>query len=279
MSSRGVLGSARLILLILAAFVISYPLLWLFSASFKDNGEIFTTLGLIPRHFTLEGYENGWKGVGKNPFSLFFVNSFILVVPTVLLTVASSCLVAYGFSRFEFKGKAFWFGLMISTMMLPNTIIMIPRYILFMQFGWLNSYKPFYALAAFATNPFFTFLLVQFFRAIPVQLDESAYLDGCSRRVILGRIIVPLAKTPLISVGLFQFMWTWNDFSNALIYINRVKLYPVALGLRLAIDGEAAISWNKVIAMTVVSMLPCVLLFLFLQKYFVEGIAKTGIKG
>jgi oligogalacturonide transport system permease protein len=270
---------AAQIALFLTAVVIAYPLVWLLTASFKENTEIFSTLSVIPSHFTLEGYQEGWKGTGQNSFALFVKNSFILTLPVVALTIVSSCLVAYGFSRFEFPYKKALFALMISTMMLPNTIIMIPRYILFMKFGWINSYKPFYALALFAANPFFTFLLVQFFRGIPKQLDESAYLDGCSRSMILRKIILPLAKTPIVTVGLFQFMWTWNDFSNVLIYINRAKLYPVSLGLRLAIDAEAAISWNKVIAMTIVSMAPCVVLFLLMQKYFVEGIAKTGLKG
>jgi oligogalacturonide transport system permease protein len=265
--------------LLLFAVIIGYPIIWLFTASFKSNPEIFASLNPIPRQFTLEGYVNGWKGIGQNPFSLFLSNSFKLVVPTVLLTVVSGCLVAYGFARFEFPLKKFWFAIMISTMMLPNTIIMIPRYILFKDFGWLDSYKPFFALAALAANPFFTYLLVQFFRGIPVEMDESAYMDGCTKRGILMRIIVPLAKTPVISVALFQFMWTWNDFANPLIYVSKVKLFPVALGLRLAIDSEAAVSWNKIIAMAVVSMLPCVLLFLSMQRYFVEGIATSGIKG
>jgi len=272
-------GIAARITLLVAAVIIAYPLVWLLTASFKENDEIFSTLSVIPHRFTLEGYREGLKGSGQNSFALFVKNSFVLTLPVVALTILSSCLVAYGFSRFDFPRKKALFALMISTMMLPNTIIMIPRYILFMKFGWLNSYKPFYALALFAANPFFTFLLVQFFRGIPKQLDESAYLDGCSRSLILRKIILPLAKTPIVSVGLFQFMWTWNDFSNVLIYIDRVKLYPVSLGLRLAIDAEAAISWNKVIAMTIVSMIPCVVLFLSMQKYFVEGIAKTGLKG
>lgn len=277
-AKRGTNIAARITLLV-AAVIIAYPLVWLLTASFKENGEIFSTLSVIPRHFTLEGYREGWKGSGQNSFAVFVRNSLVLTLPVVAMTILSSCLVAYGFSRFDFPRKKLLFALMISTMMLPNTIIMIPRYILFMKFGWLNSYKPFYALALFAANPFFTFLLVQFFRGIPKQLDESAYLDGCSRSLILRKIILPLAKTPIVSVGLFQFMWTWNDFSNVLIYIDRVKLYPVSLGLRLAIDAEAAISWNKVIAMTIVSMVPCVVLFLSMQKYFVEGIAKTGLKG
>jgi oligogalacturonide transport system permease protein len=271
--------SGTTILLVVIAFVMCYPLIWLITASFKDNAEIFSSLSLLPKNPTFEGYINGFKGIGRMPFSKFFLNSCLLAVPTVLFTILSSVMVAYGFSRFNVPMKAFLQTLMISTMMLPNAIIMIPRYILFMNLGWLNSYRPFYALALFATNPFFAYLLIQFFRGIPTQLDESAFLDGCTKRAILARIIIPLAKAPIVSVGLFQFLWTWNDFLNALIYINSVKLYPVSLGLRLAIDGDATVGWNKVIAMTIMSMLPCVLLFFAFQRSFVEGIAKSGIKG
>ena len=197
----------------------------------------------------------------------------------MILTCISSALVAYGFTRFTFPMKKFWFAVMISTMMLPNTILVIPRYILFDRFGVLNSYNPFFLLALFAANPFFTYLLVQFFRGIPHELDEAATIDGCGRFAILMRVIVPLAVTPLITVALFQTMWTWNDFFNPLIYIDTVKLYPVSLGLRLAIDADSVINWSKIIAMTVVSILPLVLMFLFLQRYFVAGIATTGLKG
>jgi oligogalacturonide transport system permease protein len=172
-----------------------------------------------------------------------------------------------------------WFIVMISTMMLPNTVLMIPRYILFNNFGMLNSYNPFYVTAILATNPFFTYLLIQFFRGIPKELDESAYIDGCSRMGIFLRIMLPLIRTPIISVALIQFMWTWNDFANPLIYITRPRLFPVALGLRLALDGESAVNWNQIIAMSVLSMVPLMVLFLFFQRYFVEGIAKSGLKG
>ena len=163
-------------------------------------------------------------------------------------------------------------------MMLPNTVIMIPRYILFNRFGWLNSYIPFYIMAAMASNPFFTYLLVQFFRGIPTSLDEAAYMDGAGKWQILIKIILPLAKAPLVSALLFQTVWTWNDFFNPLLYIDRVKLYPVSLGLRLAIDADSAINWNSIIAMTCVSLLPVIILFLCMQKYFVQGIATTGMK-
>lgn len=267
------------IFLLPLVIIVCYPIAWLVSASFKSNAEIFTSLSLIPKSFTTEGYVNALKGIGQHRFSTFMKNSLMLTIPTVAFTLVSSSLVAYGFSRFEFSGKKVWFGIMLATMMLPNTIIMIPRYILFMNLQWLNSYRPFYALALFAANPFFTYLLIQFFRGIPLQLDESAHLDGCTPRKILSCIILPLSKAPLVSVALFQFLWTWNDFNNPLIYINTVKTYPLSLGLRLAIDSDSAIGWNKVLAMTILSMLPCIILFFIFQKSFVEGIAKTGLKG
>lgn len=262
----------------LAAVIVGYPLLWLFFAAFKENSEIFTSIRLLPEDFTVEGFLNGWKSTAAVPFSTFLINSCKMVIPTVLLTVGSACLVAYGFARFEFKGKKLLFTAMLSTMMLPNTVIMIPRYILFNEFGWLNSYLPFYVMAALAANPFFTYLLLQFFRGIPKDLDEAAYIDGAGRWKILTKVILPLAKAPIVSAALFQTVWTWNDFFNPLLYIDRVKSYPVSLGLRLAIDADSVVNWNSIIAMSCVSLLPVIILFVCMQKYFVQGIATTGMK-
>ena len=273
------INSAWLYLIVTAPAVsMGYPLLWLFLAAFKENTEIFTSVSLLPNSFTLQGFISGWKSTAAIPFSVFLMNSCKMVVPTVLLTLLSASLVAYGFSRFEFRGKKLLFTVMLSTMMLPNTVIMIPRYILFNRFGWLNSYIPFYIMAAMASNPFFTYLLVQFFRGIPTTLDEAAYMDGAGKWQILIKIILPLAKAPIVSALLFQTVWTWNDFFNPLLYIDRVKSYPVSLGLRLAIDADSAVNWNSIIAMTCVSLLPVIILFLCMQKYFVQGIATTGMK-
>nr|WP_320968317.1 carbohydrate ABC transporter permease [Hungatella hathewayi] len=273
------INSAWLYLIVTAtAVIMGYPLLWLFLAAFKENTEIFTSVSLLPKSFTLQGFISGWKSTAAIPFSVFLMNSCKMVVPTVLLTLLSASLVAYGFSRFEFRGKKLLFTVMLSTMMLPNTVIMIPRYILFNRFGWLNSYIPFYIMAAMASNPFFTYLLVQFFRGIPTTLDEAAYMDGAGKWQILIKIILPLAKAPIVSALLFQTVWTWNDFFNPLLYIDRVKSYPVSLGLRLAIDADSAVNWNSIIAMTCVSLLPVIILFLCMQKYFVQGIATTGMK-
>lgn len=265
-------------LITITAAAVGYPLVWLFFAAFKENAEIFTSVGLLPEHITLDGFINGWKSTAAVPFSTFLTNSCIMAGPTALLTALSSCLVAYGFSRFEFRGRRLLLTVMLSTMMLPNTVIMIPRYLLFNKFHWLDSYIPFYAMAAFAVNPFFAYLLIQFFRGIPRDLDEAAYIDGAGRWQILTRVILPLAKAPVVSVVLFQTVWTWNDFFNPLLYINRVKDYPVSLGLRLAIDADSVVNWNSIIAMSCVSMLPVIALFLCLQRYFVQGIATTGIK-
>jgi len=266
------------IIITILAVIIGYPVMWLFFASFKGNAEIFTSASLLPEQFTLDGYLNGWKSIAAVPFSVFLINSCKMVFPTVILTVMSASVVAYGFSRFEFKGKKLLFTMMISTMMLPNTVIMIPRYILFNDFGWLNSYVPFYVMAAMATNPFFTYLLIQFFRGIPRELDEAAYIDGAGKWRIFIQIILPLSKASLVSAALFQTVWTWNDFFNPLLYINRVTDYPVSLGLRLAIDADSVVNWNSIVAMSCVSLMPIIVLFLLMQKYFVQGIATTGLK-
>jgi len=268
------------VFLITFGFLLIYPLLWLVISSFRaTNAEIFGTASLIPQSFTLEGYRLGWQGTGGISFATFFANTFMLVVPTVVFTVISSVIVAYGFARFNFPLKRLLFALMISTLMLPNAVTIIPRFILFRELGWLDTYLPFIAPAALANHPFFVFMLIQFFRGLPRELDESATIDGCNSVQVLWYILLPLCKSALFAVGLFQFIWRWNDFLTPLIYIGSVSNFTLALGLRMSIDAGAAIQWNQVIAMSVVTMLPPMLLFFFAQKHFMEGIATTGLKG
>lgn len=268
------------ILLCALAVLMVYPLVWLFFGSFKSNAELFTSMNLIPKSFIMDSYIKGWKGIGNDTYALFFSNTFAMVIPTVLFTVLSSALVAYGFARFNFPLKRILFTLMISTLMLPQTVIILPRYILFRNFGWLNSYLPFIAPAILAGYPFFIFMMIQFFRGIPRELDESAVIDGCNPFTILIRILLPLAKPALFSAAIFQFIWTWNDFFNSLIFINSVKKYTISLALRIAIDSTGGTTnWNEVLAMSVLAVLPPVLIFFFAQRYFVEGIATTGLKG
>ncbi|NLZ61273.1 MAG: carbohydrate ABC transporter permease [Acholeplasmataceae bacterium] len=265
--------------LVVIGLLMVYPLLWMVSASFKTNNEIFSSISLIPKQILTNGYKDGWKGSGQYSFSLYFSNTFTMVIPTVLLTVVSSVLVAYGFARFRFIGKGILFTLVIASLMLPNEVIIIPRYMVFNSLGWLNTYLPFIVPAAFATYSFFIFMLIQYIRSIPKELDESATIDGCNSFMILVKVILPLMIPAIISVVIFQFVWRWNDFLNALIYISSVRKYPVSLALRMSLDVTDTITWNQTMAMSVLSMLPPIILFFLTQKYFVEGIATTGIKG
>ncbi len=266
------------IFLIILAYVMIYPLLWMVGAAFKTNDEIFGTIGILPKHPVYGAFKAGWAGTGKYGFDTFLKNSFLLVIPTVLFTVISSTLVGYGFARFNFPGKKLLFKLMIAALMLPSTVIIIPRYILFKDFGWLNSYLPYWIPGLLACSSFFNYMMVQFFRGLPLELDESAKIDGCNSFTILTRILMPLCKSAIFSVIVFQFVWTWNNFLEVLIYINSVAKYPVALGLRMTMDIGSEFDWNQIMAMSIVAIAPPVILFFAAQKYFVEGIATTGMK-
>lgn len=265
--------------LIALGFVFIYPFLFLVSSCFKSNEEILLSPSLIPDNLNFDSFINGWAGVGQYSFGIFFKNTFTLVIPVVLLTIASCTIVAYGFTRFDFKFRNQLFLLMISTLMLPSSVLVIPKYILFRQFGWLDSYLPFIVPAMFAGYPFFIFAMMQFMRGLPRELDESAVMDGCNSFLILVRILVPLSKPAIFSIGIFQFIWTWNDFFNPLIYINSVRKYPLMLALRMTIDTQSTVAWSNVMAMSLLSILPCIVIFFMAQQYFVEGIVTTGIKG
>lgn len=271
--------AAAYLLLTLIGIVILFPFAWMIFACFKTNAEILGSTKLLPNSYSFDAFIKGWKGVGNITFATYFKNTFLMVIPTVLLTVFSCSLVAFGFARFKFPLKKLLFAMMISTLMLPNSVIIIPRYLIFNKLGLLNSYWPFYLPAAFACFPFFIFMIIQFLRGIPKELDEAAYIDGCSSLRLYFEILLPLIKPALFSAGLFQFMWTWNDFFNTLIYISSVKKFPVSLGLRASLDTAAQVQWDKVMSMSVISILPLIVLFFFAQKYFVEGISTTGLKG
>ena len=264
--------------LILLAYIMIYPLLWMLGAAFKTNAEIFGTISLLPKEPVYNAWADGWRGSGQYTFGRFLANSFLMVIPTVLFTVASSVLVGYGFARFRFPFKKLLFMLMLSTMMLPGTVVIIPRYIFFRKLGWLDSYLPFIVPAALATYTFFNYMTVQFFRGLPLELDESAKLDGCGSFLILTRILLPLCTSMIFSVIVFQFVWRWNDFLDVLIYISSVAKYPVALGLRMTMDISTDFDWNRIMAMSIVSILPPVVVFFSAQQYFVQGIATTGMK-
>lgn len=271
---------AHLIILFFAAIMI-YPVIWMVVSSIKPGNTIFSDPGIIPQSITFEHYVSGWKGVARIHFSLFIINSLILCAAAVTLNVISCSLTSYAFARLKFFLKGFWFAVMMLTLMLPAHVTTIPRYVMFNTFGWLDSqlYLPLLTPKLFATEAFFVFLLVQFMRGIPKDLDESATIDGCGKVGIFIRIILPLSTAALVTTALFTFLWTYDDFFNQLLYINTMQRYTVPLGLRLFLDATGESNWGAMFAMSVVSIMPAFILFFSLQKYFVQGITTTGIKG
>ncbi|MGG3306504.1 carbohydrate ABC transporter permease [Paenibacillus lautus] len=257
----------------------TYPILWLVASSLKPNHEIFTTAySLIPSRLEFSNYATGWKGFAGTTFGTFFQNSFIIVIISTIGAVASSALVAFGLARTKFFGQQFWFACMMITMMLPHDVVIVPQYVMFAKFGWLSSFKPL-IVPQFFGIPFFIFLIMQFIRTIPKELDEAAKIDGCSKYGIFFRVVVPLIVPALITCSIFSFYWRWDDFINPLIYLNNPEKYPVSLALKLFLDGESLNNWGGMFAMATLSLLPVVIVFFIFQKYIVEGISTTGLKG
>ena len=257
-----------------------YPLIWMFMSSFKETKTIFQTAGsLIPNPFTLDNYINGLKGFAKVPFLVFFKNSLFISVIATIGTVISSAVVAYGFARFEFRGKKILFAAMLLSMMLPAQVLMIPQYLWYQKLGWVGSYLPLIVPYFFAIQGFFVYLMTNFIDGIPKELDEAAKIDGCSYPQIFARVILPLITPALVTGGIFSFMWRWDDFLSALLYINKSIKYPVSLALKLFCDPGSSSDYGAMFAMATLSLVPIFIIFLTMQKYLVEGIASTGIKG
>ena len=253
----------------------------MFSSSFKETGTIFSTAAeLIPRYFTLENYMTGWSsGVAGTNFGIFFRNSAIIAVSATIGTVLSSALVGYSFSRGRFPGRNVLFVAMLATLMLPPQILMIPQYLWFNSLGWVDTYAPLIVPFFFAITGFFIFLIKNFIDGIPRELDEAAKIDGCSFYSIFGRVIFPLTVPALITASLFSFIWRWDDFLGPLLYLNRVARFPASLALRMFTDPGAITDWGALFAMSTLSLVPTVLIFIFFQKYLVDGISTSGLKG
>lgn len=260
--------------------VMIYPLVWMVMSSFKDTNTIFTTAGqLIPEKFVFSNYINGWKGFAKITFAVFFNNSLFISVVATLGTVFSSALVAYGLARCRFFGRKALFVAMLLSMMLPAQVLMIPQYLWYQKLGWVGSYIPLIVPYCFAIQGFFVYLLINFIDGIPRELDEAAKIDGCSYYGIFSRIIMPLITPALITASIFSFMWRWDDFLSALLYINESAKYPVSLALKLFCDPGSSSDYGAMFAMATLSILPAVIIFICLQKYLVEGISTSGLKG
>ncbi|MBU5444999.1 carbohydrate ABC transporter permease [Paenibacillus sp. MSJ-34] len=271
--------SARHVIAVVLTIVMLYPIVWLISSSLKESSQVFVQANsLIPQGWHFENYAIGWKGFGGVTFTTFYRNTLFVVILATVGSVISSTIVAYGFARVRFRGKKLWFICMLLTLMLPGEITMVPQYIMFNWFGWINTYWPLIFPTFFGT-PFFIFLIMQFIRTIPYELDEAATIDGCNRFMVFYRIIIPLVMPAMMTSAIFSFYWRWDDFMGPLIYLSSPSKYTVSLALKMFADPEAVSNWGAMFAMMVVSLIPVMLVFFFFQKYIVEGISTSGLKG
>ncbi|HWU18735.1 MAG TPA: carbohydrate ABC transporter permease [Devosia sp.] len=254
-----------------------YPLLWMLSASFRPENEIFTSTNLWPSAWSLDAYIRGWNGL-RTSFGTFYLNSFIISGLSVIGNVLACSMAAFAFARLNFKYKNFWFAMMLMTLMLPYQVTLIPQYVLFRQLGWVNTFLPLVVPKFLAADGFFIFLMVQFFRGLPKELDEAAQMDGCSPWRIYWKIIIPLSMPVLATAAIFTFIWTWDDFFGPLIYLGEMRQYTVMLGLRTFTDSTGESDYGGLFAMSVLSLVPIFLFFLFFQRLLIEGIATTGMK-
>lgn len=256
-----------------------YPIMWLVSSSFKPSDEIWrTSTSLIPSGLHFENYTNGFKGFGDTTFLTFYKNSFIYAGFSTLFVVVTSTVIAYGFARISFSGKRILFAVMLMTLMLPNQVLLIPQYIIFSRLGWVNTFLPL-LLPRLGGDVFFIFMIMQFIRGIPIDLDEAAMIDGADQFKTFFYVILPQLKPAVITSAIFLFYWTWEEFLQPLIYLNKPDLYTVSVALRSYADPGTVNDWGAVFAMLTLSLVPVFLLFVFFQRYLVEGIATTGLKG
>jgi multiple sugar transport system permease protein len=263
-------------LLVLGALML-YPLIWLLVSSIKPTELIFRDVSLIPKEIDLSNYTAGWNAL-QHPFGHYLMNSAIIVLGALVGNLVSCSMAAYAFARLQFRGRQLWFAIMLMSIMLPIHVIIVPQYVMFSRLGWINTFLPLIVPKLLATDAFFIFLMVQFFRGIPKELDEAARLDGAGHGRIYLQIMLPLSLPALATTAIFTFIWTWNDFFSQLIFLTRPDMYTAPVALRTFLDSTGASSWGPMFAMSIISLVPVFLAFLFGQKYLVKGIATTGIK-
>jgi pectin-derived oligosaccharide transport system permease protein len=265
------------VLIIALAAVMLYPPVWMLVSAFKPSQLIFSEPGLIPRQITFDNWVQGWTALGI-PFSRFFLNSAVIAVLSVIGNLLSCSLAAYAFARLQFRFKPVLFALMLGTIMLPFQVVLVPQYILFHELGWTNTILPLVVPKFLAVDAFFVFLLVQFIRGLPRELDDAATVDGCGPFGVFWRIIFPLLRPALAVTAVFTFIWTWNDFLGPLIYLTDTDNYTVPIALNAFLDSTGTSNWGAMFAMSILSLVPLFLVFAFAQKQLVQGIATTGLK-
>lgn len=274
---RGRAGWITYMVLVIGAFVMIYPLIWMTLSSFKSDQEIFSNSAALPTQFNLDNYIEGWTSTNPS-FIRYFVNSFVICLGAVIGNVLACSLTAFAFARLRFPLKGVLFTIMLLTMMLPSHALLIPQYVLYVRLDWVNTYLPLIVPKFLATDAFFIFLMIQFIRTIPRELDEAATIDGCSTFALYRHIIFPLLRPALITTIIFTFIWTYNDFFSQLIYLTSPQSLTVPVALRSLVDSSGG-AYAQLLAMSVLSLVPTFVVFLICQRRLVEGISTSGIKG
>lgn len=267
------------VLLIALTAIILYPLLWLFLSTFKPSSEFGQNPGLIPENPTFDNYIKVVDGIAGVPLVRFFGNSLFIAVMAVIGTLISSALAAYAFARIRFRFAGIFFAAMIGTLLLPFHVIIIPQYIIFQRLDLVDTYWPLLIGKFLATEAFFVFLIVQFIRGIPREMDEAARIDGAGHGRIFVSIILPLIKPALITSAIFAFIWTWNDFLGPLLYVNSPEKYPLPVALRLYNDTTSTSDYGATVAVSFLALVPILLFFIVFQRFLVDGVATQGLKG
>jgi multiple sugar transport system permease protein len=261
--------------------VVLYPLVWMVGTSVKSPQEIVHNIGLFPERFTPGNFAAGWRNFDVS-FGRFFANSAMVAVLTVVGNAVSCLLAAYALGRLRFRLRGVWFALMIGTLLLPGHVLIIPQYILYRWLGWVGGDWPYLPLLVpqfLATEAFFVFLMVQFMRGIPRELDEAATIDGASAYGVFRHVILPLSRPALVTTAIFSFIWTWNDFFRQLVFLSDLGDYTVPVALTLFIDSTSESAVGPMFAMSLLSLVPVFLFFLAFQRLLVEGINTSGLKG
>ncbi len=271
----------RAVVLVVLTAIVLYPLVWMVGSSFKAPEEILNNVSVLPDTWTPSNYPDGWTHFDV-AFGRFFLNSAMVATLTVVANCTSCLLAAYAFARLRFRMRGFWFAIMIGTLLLPSHVLIVPQFVLFRSFGWVGGPWPYLPLIVphlLATDAFFIFLMVQFMRGIPRELDDAAKIDGCNAYSAFRHVILPLSRPALVSTAIFSFIWTWNDFFRQLVYLSDLEKYTAPVALTLFIDSTGQSSVGPMFAMSVLSLAPVFLFFVAFQRLLVEGINTTGLKG
>ncbi|WP_406053006.1 carbohydrate ABC transporter permease [Kribbella sp. NBC_00889] len=263
-------------LLVFVAFMI-YPLVWMVVSAFKPPEQILTEPGIIPSDLTFENFKEGWHALNR-PFSVFFVNSLIVTLGSIAGNLFSCSLTAYALARLQFRMRKVYFAITLASVMLPFHVLVIPQYIFFSQLDLVNTYWPLLIPKFLATDAFFVFLMVQFIRTLPRELDRAAWIDGAGPFLTFWYVVLPLMRPALVTTTIFTFIWTWNDFFVPLIYLTRTQVFTVPVALNSMVDSETQSGVGMLFAMSLLSLVPILIFFAVAQKYLIRGIATTGLK-